>query len=45
VTNFLLIIKEQGAKKALAIIFSVTACAVMTGGIMNYFFRWENFTF
>jgi len=45
VTNFLLIIKEQGAKKALAIIFSVTACAVMTGGIMNYFFQWGNFTF
>ena len=45
VTNFLLIIKEQGAKKALAIIFSVTACAVMTGGIMNYFFRWKNYTF
>ena len=45
VTNFLLIIKEQGAKKALAIIFSVTACAVMTGGIMNYVFRWQNLIF
>jgi ferrous iron transport protein B len=39
VTNFMLIIKEQGSKKALAIIFSVTACAIMTGGIMNYFLR------
>jgi ferrous iron transport protein B len=45
VTNFMLIIKEQGWKKSLAIIFSVTACAIMTGGIMNYFFRWNNFTF
>ncbi|HLA28020.1 MAG TPA: ferrous iron transport protein B [Syntrophales bacterium] len=45
VANFLLIIKEQGAKKALAIILSVTACAIMTGGIMNYFFQWNNFSF
>ena len=45
VTNFMLIIKEQGSKKAFAIIVSVTACAIMTGGIMNYFLRWNNFTF
>ncbi len=45
VTNFMLIIKEQGTKKALAIIVSVTACAIMTGGIMNYIFRWNKFTF
>ena len=45
VTNFMLIIKEQGSKKALAIIFSVTACAIMTGGIMNYFLRWNHITF
>jgi ferrous iron transport protein B len=45
VTNFLLIIKEQGAKKALAIIVSVTACAVLTGGIMNYLFQWQQFAF
>ncbi|MGA2332469.1 MAG: ferrous iron transport protein B [Syntrophales bacterium] len=45
VTNFLLIIKEQGTKKALAIIVSVTACAILTGGIMNYFLRWNHFTF
>jgi len=45
VTNFLLIIKEQGSKRAFAIIISVTACAIMTGGLMNYFLRWNHFTF
>lgn len=45
VTNFMLIIKEQGWKKALAIIVSVTACAIAAGGIMNHFLRWNNFTF
>ena len=45
VTNFMLIIKEQGAKRALAIIVSVTTCAFITGGIMNHFFRWANITF
>ena len=45
VTNFMLIIKEQGTKKAFAIIVSVTACAIMTGGIMNYFLRWNHITF
>jgi ferrous iron transport protein B len=45
VTNFMLIIKEQGAKKALAIIVSVTTCAIMAGGIMNYIFKWNNFMF
>ena len=45
VTNFMLIIKEQGSKKAFAIIVSVTACAIMTGGIMNYFLRWNHITF
>lgn len=45
VTNFLLIIEEQGTKKAVAIIVSVTACAILAGGIMNYFLRWSHFTF
>jgi len=45
VTNFMLIIKEQGSQKALAIIVSVTACAIMTGGILNYFFQWANIIF
>jgi ferrous iron transport protein B len=45
VTNFLLIIKEQGARKALAIIVSVTACAVITGGIVSHVFRWNNINF
>ncbi|MBI4763222.1 MAG: ferrous iron transport protein B [Deltaproteobacteria bacterium] len=44
VTSFMLIIKEQGTKKALAIIVSVTACAIMTGGLMNFFLRWINFS-
>jgi ferrous iron transport protein B len=43
VTSFLLIIKEQGPKKALAIVFSVTVCAILTGGLMNYFLRWHHF--
>ena len=45
VTNFMLIIKEQGSQKALAIIVSVTTCAIMTGGILNHFFRWANIVF
>jgi ferrous iron transport protein B len=45
VTNFMLIIKEQGSKKAFAIIVSVTICAVMAGGIMNHFLRWSSLTF
>ena len=45
VTNFMLIIKEQGSKKAFAIIVSVTACAFMTGGFMNYVLRWNHITF
>ena len=45
VTNFLLIIKEQGSKRAFAIIISVTACALMAGGIMNYIFRWNKISF
>jgi len=45
VTNFMLIIKEQGSQKALAIIISVTTCAIMTGGILNYLFRWANIAF
>ncbi|HIJ86608.1 MAG TPA: ferrous iron transport protein B [Desulfuromonadales bacterium] len=45
VTNFMLIIKEQGAQKALAIIVSVTTCAIVTGGILNHFFRWANIVF
>jgi ferrous iron transport protein B len=45
VTNFMLIIKEQGSKKACAIIISVTACAVMAGGMMNHLLRWSSFTF
>ena len=45
VTNFMLIIKEQGVQKALAIIVSVTACAIVTGGVLNYFLQWGNFAF
>lgn len=45
VTNFMLIIKEQGTKKALAIIFAVTSCAILTGGVMNHIFRWASITF
>ncbi len=45
VTNFMLIIKEQGSQKALAIIVSVTTCAIMTGGLLNYLFRWANIAF
>ena len=45
VTNFMIIIKEQGSKKAFAIIVLVTACAAMTGGVMNHLFRWLDLTF
>ncbi len=45
VTNFLLIIKEQGSKKALAIIVSVTAFAILTGGAVNYLLRSTNAVF
>jgi ferrous iron transport protein B len=45
VTNFMLIIKEQGTQKALAIIVSVTTCAILTGGAMNFIFRWASITF
>jgi ferrous iron transport protein B len=45
VTNFMLIIKEQGAPNALAIIVSVTTCAILTGGAMNFIFRWASITF
>jgi ferrous iron transport protein B len=36
ITNFFLIIKEQGSKRALAIIVAVTATAILAGGAMNY---------
>ncbi len=45
VTNFMLIIKEQGSQKALAIIVSVTSCAILTGGILNYLLRLVDFAF
>ncbi|MEI6209065.1 MAG: ferrous iron transport protein B [Desulfuromonadales bacterium] len=45
VTNFMLIIKEQGSRKALAIIASVTICAIMTGGVMNFIFQWAHISF
>ena len=45
VTNFMLIIKEQGMQKSLAIIVSVTTCAIMTGGILNFVLRWAAITF
>jgi len=45
VTNFMLIIKEQGMQKALAIIVAVTTCAILTGGFLNFFFRWATITF
>lgn len=45
VTNFMLIIKEMGVQRSLAIIVSVTTCAIMTGGILNFFLRWASITF
>ena len=45
VTNFMLIIKEQGIPRALTIICSVTTCAIVTGGIMNYYFHLANIRF
>jgi ferrous iron transport protein B len=45
VTNFMLIIKEQGSQRALAIISAVTACALITGGFLNFFISWAHLTF
>jgi len=45
VTNFMLIIKEQGAQRALSIIASVTACAIITGGAAHYFINLFQLTF
>ncbi|MEI6666954.1 MAG: ferrous iron transport protein B [Acidobacteriota bacterium] len=45
VTNFMIIIKEQGSKRAAATIVLVTACATVTGGVVNHLFRWLNVTF
>jgi ferrous iron transport protein B len=45
VTNFLLIIKEHGSKSAFAIITSVTACAILTGGAMNHILKFFNIVF
>jgi ferrous iron transport protein B len=45
VTNFMLIIKEQGAQRALSIIASVTTCAIITGGAVNYFIKLAHLTF
>lgn len=45
VTNFMLIIKEQGAQRALSIIASVTICAIITGGVVNYFINLAHLTF
>lgn len=45
ITNFMLIIKELGGKKSLAIIVSVTTCAIMTGGMLNFFLKWAGITF
>jgi ferrous iron transport protein B len=45
VTNFMLIIKEQGSQRALAIIASVTTCAFITGGIVNYFIKLSHLAF
>jgi ferrous iron transport protein B len=45
VTNFMLIIKEQGTQRALVIITAVTTCAIITGGAVNSFIRWAHLTF
>jgi len=45
VTNFMLIIKEQGSQRAMAIITAVTTTAIITGGAVNYFIRWAHLTF
>ncbi len=39
VANFLMIIREQGTKAAVAILAFVTVVAVSTGGALNYVFR------
>jgi ferrous iron transport protein B len=39
VANFLMIIREQGAKAAVAILLFVTAVAIGTGAGLNYVFR------
>jgi ferrous iron transport protein B len=39
VANFLMIVKEQGLKSALAILVFVTAVALSTGAVLNYAFR------
>jgi ferrous iron transport protein B len=45
VTNFMLIIKEQGSQRAMAIIVAVTASAIITGGVVNSFIHWAHLTF
>ena len=45
VTNFLLVIKEHGSKAAFAIIASVTACAILTGGAMNQILNYFNIVY
>lgn len=45
VTNFLLVIKEHGSKTAIAIIASVTACAILTGGILNHVLNYLNIVY
>ncbi len=45
VTNFLLVIKEHGSKAAFAIIASVTACAILTGGAMNHILNYFNIVY
>ncbi len=45
VTNFLLIVKDLGAKSAIAIIVAVSSCAILTGGAMNYILKYYNIYF
>ncbi len=45
VTNFMLIVKELGTRKALAILALVTAAALSTGVVMNFLLHWGRFEF
>ncbi len=45
VTNFMLILKDLGAKSAIAIIVTVSTCAILTGGAMNHTLKFFNIVF
>ncbi len=45
VTNFMLILKDLGSKSAVAIIVTVSTCAILTGGAMNHGLKFFNVVF